>query len=59
MTTDAALLIHAIDENQRHPLAACGEDTTPMGVLSDWDAAKVTCVECRLNASTPVASADS
>lgn len=44
---DTELLIHAIDEEQQHPLAACGVDTTPVGTLSDWDPAKVTCAECK------------
>lgn len=40
-------LIHEIEVNQPHSLSACGVDTTPRDVLSDWDLSKVTCPKCR------------
>lgn len=48
------LMIHAIQEHQRHPLSVCGVDTTPRDVLSDWVAEKVTCSECRAALDEPV-----
>lgn len=47
------LLIHAIEKNQQHSLSACGVDTTPLDVLSDWDYSKVTCPDCLDRVYTP------
>ncbi len=44
--TAEQLLIHAIEVDQQHSLAACGIDTTPRDVLSDWDRSKVSCHRC-------------
>lgn len=47
------LLIHAIEQHQTHSLSACGVDTTPLDVLSDWDHSKVTCPDCLDRVYTP------